>query len=376
MNFNYFLPVNLMFGRGKLNLIGETVKKYGKKALIVTGTSSTKKSGVLDNIISLLNKSGIEAVVYDKVTQNPLTTTVEDGVEFAKANSCDVIIGVGGGSVMDCSKGIAFFAKNDGDINDYIFNVKTSDESLPVILIPTTCGTGSEGNGFAVLTNPETLDKKSLRCNAIIPKASIIDSTLMETMPKHILASVGFDALCHNIEAYIAKNSQPLTDALAVYAMQLIGESLVKLYEGENSPELWDKLSLASTIGGMLINTTGVTVAHGMEHPASGLKDLVHGKGLAALIPVVMKKTELEIPEKCAIISKSLGGTSHTDCHTKIEELLSKLDMKIGLAEQGITKDDIPWMVENYFKISIASHNNHPVIFTTDEISDIYQSSL
>ena len=376
MEFNYYLPVNIVFGRGKVNTLGEATKKYGKKALIVTGSGSTKKSGLLDRVTKLLIDAGIETVLYDKVMQNPLTTTAEEGADCARANGCDVVVGVGGGSVMDCSKGIAFLAENDGNINDYIFNIKTSDKALPIILVPTTCGTGSEGNGFAVLTNPENSDKKSLRCNAIIPKVSIVDSTLMETMPKSVLAAVGFDALCHNMEAYLSKIAQPFTDILTVSAMKLINESLVRLYEGESNPELWDKLSLASTIGGMVINTAGVTVAHGMEHPASGLKDLVHAKGLAALTPVIMEKTAEKVQDKCSVISQSIGGKDYTDVTETIVALLNKLNMRVGLGEQGISKGDIPWMVENYFKISIAGHNNHPVTFTKEEIAEIYEKSI
>ena len=157
------------------------------------------------------------------------------------------------------------------------------DEALPLVLIPTTCGTGSEGNGFAVLTNPENGDKKSLRCNAIVAKVSIIDPECMMTMPKKVLASVAFDALCHNIEAYTSRIAQPFTDALSLYAIDLIAHNLVDVYNGTAGKEGWEKITLASTIGGIVINTAGVTLAHGMEHPASGLKNIVHGQGLAAL---------------------------------------------------------------------------------------------
>ena len=184
---------------------------------------------------------------------------------------------------MDCAKAIAFLAVNDGDINDYIYNRLTSDKALPLFLIPTTCGTGSEGNGFAVLTNPDNGDKKSLRCNAIVAKASIVDPECMMTMPKKVLASVGFDALCHSIEAYTSKIAQPFTDALSLYAIALLADNLVNVYEGNGDKAAWEKITLASTIGGMVINQAGVTLAHGMEHPASGLKDIVHGQGLAAL---------------------------------------------------------------------------------------------
>ena len=245
INFNYFLPVNIAFGSGKVLETGELTKPYGKKALIVTGRSSAKKSGLYDKVANSLSKAGIDHILFDKVAQNPLTTTAMEGADFAKANGCDVVVAIGGGSIMDCAKAIAFLSINDGDINDYIYNRLQSDKALPLILIPTTCGTGSEGNGFAVLTNPENGDKKSLRCNAIVAKVSIVDPECMMTMPKHVLASVGFDALCHCMEAYTSKIAQPFTDALSLYAMELIEGNLVKVYKGEGGKEAWEKITLA-----------------------------------------------------------------------------------------------------------------------------------
>jgi alcohol dehydrogenase class IV len=205
---------------------------------------------------------------------------------------------------MDCAKAIAFLAVNKGDINDYIYNRLQSDNALPIVLIPTTCGTGSEGNGFAVLTNPDNGDKKSLRCNAIIAKASIVDPECMMTMPKSVLASVGFDALCHCMEAYTSKIAQPFTDALSLYAIKLIADNLVNVYNNPSDREGWEKITLASTIGGMVINTAGVTLSHGMEHPASGLRDIVHGRGLAALTPVVIAASYKGDEKKFADIAK------------------------------------------------------------------------
>ena len=231
MEFSYFLPVNIQFGWNKVDNVAGFAAPYGKKALIVTGRTSAKKSGLYDRVVAKLDAAHIEHVLFDQVDANPLTTTALDGAALAKSESCDMVIAIGGGSIMDCAKGIAFMAVNDGDINDYIFNRKTSDNALPLIVIPTTCGTGSEGNGFGVLTNPETGDKKSLRCNAIVPKVSIVDPAVMGTMPPHVLASVGFDALCHNIEAYTSKTAQPFTDALAHYAVTLLAQYLVPLYK-------------------------------------------------------------------------------------------------------------------------------------------------
>ena len=142
----FMVAMYIIPGSGKVKKVGELTKPYGKKALIVTGRSSAKKSGIYDKVKNSLEAAGLTTVLYDKVSQNPLTTTAEDGAAFAKENHCDVVVAIGGGSIMDCAKAIAFLSKNKGDISDYIYNRLRSDEALPLVLIPTTCGTGSEGN--------------------------------------------------------------------------------------------------------------------------------------------------------------------------------------------------------------------------------------
>lgn len=376
INFSFFLPINVVFGCGKVKEVGNLTKAYGKKALIVTGRSSAKKSGIYDKVNESLKKVGIDTVLFDKVTPNPLTTTAEEGAKFAKENGCDVVVAIGGGSIMDCAKAIAFLSVNSGNINDYIFNKLHSDKALPLVLIPTTCGTGSEGNGFAVLTNPENGDKKSLRCNAIVAKVSIVDPECMMTMPKNVLASVGFDALCHNIEAYTSKIAQPFTDALSLYGISLIADNLVNVYNGKGGKEAWEKIALASTIGGMVINTAGVTLAHGMEHPASGLKNIVHGQGLAALTPEVIEASYKGNRDKFGKIARIFGGLTAEDCSVKIRTLLKKLDLDLKLSNLGIKEEDIKWMVENCMKVSEASIKNNPVIFTKEEIEEIYKKAL
>ena len=376
IDFSYYLPTNIVFGCGKVKLIGELAKPYGRKALIVTGGSSAKRSGLYDRVKGYLEQSGFQTVLFDEVKPNPLTTTAIDGAAFAKANGCDTVVGIGGGSIMDCAKAIAFLAVNEGDINDYIYNRLRSDVALPLFLIPTTCGTGSEGNGFAVLTNPENGDKKSLRCNAIIAKASIVDPECMMTMPKKVLASVGFDALCHSMEAYTSKIAQPFTDALSLYAISLLAENLVDVYKGSTSRNAWEKITLASTIGGMVINQAGVTLAHGMEHPASGLKDIVHGQGLAALTPPIIEASYKGDHFKFSKIARIFGGLTASDCAVKVKSLLKELDLDLGLADLGITEADIPWMAENCMKVSAASIANNPVVFTQQEIAEIYKKAL
>ena len=374
LKFAYHLPVNLIFGTGTMDQIGERTAPWGRKALLVTGGNSARRSGLYDRVNESLRKEGIETVSFDRVEQNPLTTTAEAGAVCAKQNGCDVVVALGGGSVMDCAKAIAFLALNDGDISDYIYGRMNGDRALPLILIPTTCGTGSEGNGFAVLTNPANGDKKSLRTPAILAKASIVDPACMTTLPKKVLASVGFD---HAMEAYVSNGATPLSDPLALEAAELAAGSLPALVTGEDeSMEGWEKLTLASTLGGMVIGTAGVTLAHGMEHPASGIRNIVHGQGLAALTPTVIETLLPGRPEKFARLSVLLGGTGAEDCAEAVREFLSRIGLSVTLEELGIREEDIPWMTENCLKVSAGNLANTPVPVDAAAIAGIYHRCL
>ncbi|MFI3271863.1 MAG: bifunctional amino acid transporter/iron-containing alcohol dehydrogenase [Pseudomonadota bacterium] len=377
MAFDFCLPVNIVFGAGKVAQVGALTKPYGQKALIVTGANSAKASGLYDRVKADLEAAGIATVLFDKVTQNPLTTTANEGAAFANANACDVIVAIGGGSVVDCAKAMAFLAKNEGDVIDYIYNGKTGTEALPVVAIPTTCGTGTEANGFAVLTNPVSSDKKGLRCSAIIPKVSIVDPTCMMTMPPKVLAIVGFDALCHCIESYTSKTAQPITDALCLYGIELLADNLVSVYKGDADMAAWERITLASTLGGMAINQTGVGLAHGMEHPVSGLKDdVAHGLGLAALAPVALEASLAGNHFKFAQVARLLGGTTAADLPNCIRTILADLDMTVTLNSLGITHVDASWMAENCMKVSAAAVANNPVVFTQEQIAELYTKCM
>lgn len=377
MDFSYHMPADLRFGRGLADKIGDICKEIGgENVLVVTGTGSTKRSGLLDRVLDSLKAAGLGAAVFDKVTQNPLTTTVYEGVELAKADGCGVILGVGGGSIMDAAKAIAFCTVNAGDVSDYIFGKKQGAGALPIVLLPTTCGTGSEGNQIAVLTNPETKDKKALYTMQVMPRVSVIDPDVMTTMPKSVLSSVGFDAFTHSLEAYTSKKANPITDAQALLGMQLLADDLPKLVSGEGGAAEWEAVSLAATLGGMVIGAAGVSAAHGMEHPASGLKNIVHGRGLAALTPPIVERLATADPEKFARVSVLLGGSGAEDCAESIRRFLKAIDLSVKLGDLGITAEDVPWMTENCMKISIGNLKNAPVTFSREEVEQIYREAL
>jgi alcohol dehydrogenase class IV len=376
MGFEYCLPVNVSFGACHTDLVGTKASALGSRALIVTGGSSTKRSGLLDRVTALLAASGVDSLVFDQVSPNPTTEVAYAGAALANDHHCDLVIGVGGGSSIDAAKAIAFQAVNGGNLDDYIFGRAISDRALPLIAIPTTCGTGSEGNSFAVLTNPETLDKKALRSAAIVPACSIVDPALMTTMPKRTLAAVGFDALNHCLEAYLANNSQPLTEIQALHGLKLASTSLRRTYADPSDTEAWEQLSLASLLGGMVIGVAGVAAIHAMEHPVSGLRDAVHGEGLAALTLSVTAHTLTASPAKYGVLAQAISGNPKADILEELSRLREEIGLDLGLTDLGVTNSDVEWLAQNCVKVSAAALANHPKLFDRGELEQIYAEAL
>jgi len=382
IKFDFHNPVQLIFGSGKLAMVGSVTKQYGNKALIVTSGSSGR-SGLLQKVLDYSKHEGLECVVFDKVKANPLTTLAHEGATLAKREKCDVIIGLGGGSAMDAAKAIAFMAVNEGDVSDYIYG-KPGIGALPLILITTTSGTGSEGNNIGVLTNPENNDKKGLRSPFLYAKASIVDPELLLTLPKRSIAGPGLDALFHAIESYISIKSNPITEMMSLQAIALLTENLPTVYEDPSNIEAWEKVSLANTLGGMAIDAGGTTLPHAMEHPVSGLFDIAHGEGLAALYIPIMKFTYLSAPQKFATIAKTMGTNIHglpleeaaaksIEC---IRTLLTRLHMTPTLKDFGVTDDHLDWLTANALKTMNIPIENNPRVPSRDEIREIYRQSL
>lgn len=376
MEFEYQLPVHLIFGCGSADKIGVEAAKLGRRALVVTGRHSTRESGLLQRVEDLLREAGVESAVFDRVSQNPLTTTVMEGAAFGKEAQCDLVVAVGGGSVMDAAKAIALMCVAEGDISDYLLARRTPNRILPLITVPTTCGTGSEGNGTAVLSDPETNDKRGMRNNCYLPTVSIVDPLLMKTMPKSVLSSVGFDALCHNMEAFLSRKCQPFAEVMALRGIDLLARHLPEVYEDGENDAAWEAVTLGSTFGGMAIYISSVIAPHGIEHPASGLRNIAHGRGLAALTPVIYERSIAAAPEKFEEIAKRLGKKSAADCPDAVRAFLEKIDLNVTLSQQGVTQEDVDWMTDNCFKVSAMMLQNHPCELSREDVRAIYTAAL
>lgn len=375
-DFSYYLPVHIQFGWNASDRIGELTASWGNRALIVTGNGgSARRSGVLERVRTALQSKKIIYEIYDDVMSNPGFQEVKAGAAAAKAMQAQFVIAVGGGSVIDCAKGIAFAACNEGFLGDYIKGRKRGINAMPIAAIPTTCGTGSECTPFAVLTDEETHDKRALSTRNILPSLAVIDPSTMTSMPMQVLAAVAFDALCHHMEAYLSSACSPMTEMQSLYGMRLFSRCAQQISSGMTS-EAWEGLALCSTLGGMSISLSGVTAPHGLEHPLSGLRNVTHGRGLAILTLPIFARSIEAAPKRFAAISRALGGADEQDLIDILQEIIAAVGLSSTLSQEGVQAEDIPWLVKNAMRSSRGAIMSHPKIFSKEEIQDIYETCM
>ncbi|HBM80706.1 MAG TPA: alcohol dehydrogenase, partial [Clostridiaceae bacterium] len=313
MNFNYYIPTKILFGPGKLK---ELTKENlpGKKALIVISSgNSMKKYGYLDRLTGILKSKNINYVIFDKVLPNPIKSHVMEAAEIAKRENCDFVIGLGGGSSIDSAKAIAVMAKNSGDYWDYVNGgtgrgLPVKNGVLPIVAITTTAGTGTEADPWMVITKEDTNEKIGFGNESTFPVLSVVDPELMLSIPKHLTAYQGFDALFHATEGYIANIATPISDAYALKSIELISKYLPECVKNGNNIEARTYVALANTLSGFVESTSSCTSEHSMEHALSAYHpNLPHGAGLIMLSESYYTFFASKIPEKFITMAKVMG---------------------------------------------------------------------
>lgn len=362
MDFQYFIPTKILFGAGKLNDLSK-VKLPGTKALIVISNgTSMRKYGYLDKVQSLLKENSVESLVFDKILPNPVLSSVMDGAAIAKRECCDFIIGLGGGSSIDAAKSIAVMAKNPGNYWDYISGGSGGGKvvpngALPIVAITTTAGTGTEADPWTVITKEDTNEKIGFGNEDTFPVLSIVDPKLMTSIPPHLTAFQGFDALFHATEGYIANIATPLSDIFALKSIELISKNLSEAVKNGENIEARTNIALASTLSGMVESTSSCTSEHSMEHALSAYyPQLPHGAGLIMLCESYYSFFEDKVPERFIDMAKAMGedvgSLNESDRPHAFIVALTKLinNCHVGnlkMSEFGIKKDDIKKIAEN-----------------------------
>ena len=376
------MPKSVLYGRNSLEKLGEQSKKLGKRAFIVTDTIM-EKLGYVEKCMQQLNKKGITVSTYNKVDAEPTNIHVLEALSLCKEEKCDFIIGIGGGSCIDAAKAVAVFYTNGGEVEDYVQkDIKIENNPLPLIAIPTTSGTGSEVTSVAVITNKKTDVKMMMKHPSFIPKVAIIDPVLTSSLPPQITAATGIDALCHAIEAYISKFSQPLTDVLALSAIESIMKYLRIAYEDGRNMEAREAMMIASLQAGIAFSNASVTLVHGMSRPVGALFHVPHGISNAILLPTVLEFTKTSAMKRLAKIGRSLNKDLYSNSDEEVADYtlgeIKKLcfDLRIpNLKEYGIDEIEFENAISKMASDAIESGSpaNNPRVPSYDEIKELYR---
>ncbi len=346
-----FVTPEIIFGVEARKLAGRYAMQYGaSKALIVTD-KEVIEAGWLQDVIESLDEVGIAYQVFSNVTPNPRATEVMEGAEIFNREGCDIIISVGGGSPMDCAKGIGIVSSNKNlNIVNFEGVDKINSPVPPFIFIPTTAGSSSDVSQFCIISNRDDFVKIAIVSKAIVPDVALIDPETTITMDPYLTACTGIDAFVHAIEAFVSIGSGPLTDMYAIEGMKLVWQNLPALLKDINNVELREKLMLGSMKAGLAFSNASLGAVHAMSHSLGGFLDLAHGECNAMLLDHVINYNYDVIPERYKVIAEIIGidirGLNNNEIKKGILKTVAEFKVGAGITKQlkqkGVSSSEIP----------------------------------
>ncbi len=358
-DFVFYNPTKILFGKGTISRLGEEVKRYSTKILLVYGKGSIKRNGVYDEVVSSLKENGIDFVELSGVKPNPVLSKVKEGIKIAKRENVSGIVAVGGGSVIDTCKTIAAGFYYDGDIWDAFVKKYRVEKSLPIFVVLTISATGSEMNGGAVITNEETKQKFSFWTDWSYPKVSILDPTVQYTLPTNQTLNGAADAIAHVLEFYFDGTPNTLiTNEISEGTIRTIMSSTEILLKDPKNYDARANLVWSATIALNGTNSVGRSggdwSSHAIEHSLSALYDVAHGAGLAVVFPAWMRHVYKEDVKKFARFARKVFNVSVTDDEKaalegieRLKEWFKSIGLPVTLRELGIEKGEFDKIVEN-----------------------------
>lgn len=338
----------IIFGRGLLGQVGSCAKRLGGKKVFLVSDQGLFKAGWVDLAMRSIFEEGLGVAYYDQVTSNPRDFEVEAGAKEYLRQGADVIVGLGGGSAMDAAKGIAILVSNGGRIRDYEGSDKIHRPIPPLVLCPTTCGTGSDVSQFAIINDTAEHRKFTIMSRCVAPDISLSDPDTLNTLPDEYVSTTATDTLSHAVEAFFSVASSTLTDVHALRALGYISRSLASAVK-ERNPDALENLARASMHAGMAFSNSLLGIVHALAHPLGGLYDANHGSVNAALLPVVLRYDLPVVTEKLPELAWALGhrqsgdpnGVAQRSLET-IETLLEDSGAPRSLRSLGVKREDFP----------------------------------
>lgn len=378
----FFIPTVNLMGAGCLKDAADSIKAQGfTKGLIVTD-KILNQIGVVKQVQDLLSERHVETVVFDGTQPNPTIGNVNAGLALLKQNECDFVISLGGGSPHDCAKGIALVAANGGEVADYEGVDKSAKPMLPLIAINTTAGTASEMTRFCIITDEERHIKMAIVDKHTTPLISVNDPEPMLAKPASLTAATGMDALTHAVEAYVSIAATPITDAVAIKAIELIQAHLRTAVAHGDDIEAREQMAYAQFMAGMAFNNASLGYVHAMAHQLGGFYDLPHGVCNAILLPHVQRYNAQVCPERLRDVAKAMGVnvegmSAEQGAEAAIDAIVAlakDVGIPAGIRELGAKSEDIPTLADNALKDACGFTN--PKQATHEEISAIFEAAM
>jgi alcohol dehydrogenase class IV len=369
-------------GCGCLSALGKVAADYGERVMIVCGQSFAQRSGLLDRAIRVLRAEGLQEIVFDGVVGEASLPVVEAGIALARKVNCQASVGLGGGSAIDTAKAIAGLVDLLGSVREYHRGRALDGPGLPFIAVPTTAGTGAEVTKNAVLIDPEQEIKKSIRDDGWFARVALVDPETTLSMPPEVTASTGSDALCQAIEAYTSIGASPVTDALAMRAISLLGHNLLRAYNAGDDIAAREAMSMGSLLAGMAMANARLGGVHGMAHPLGSHYHLPHGVVCGVLLPYTMEYNVRFATEKYAVVARLMGEiTDHLTPEAaaqkavaRVRELLRQVDIPVHLRELGVTGTKFDLIVKESLPSGSLKHNPRPLV--AEDVRRILEAAL
>lgn len=355
-NINHMTPA--LFGEGSSLQAGEKLKGYGCKKVLAVYDMGVKNAGITDKIIASIREQGIEVAVFDGVKADPPDTMIDQGAEIGRAAKVDGVIGIGGGSTMDTAKAVNLLLNNPGKVKDYMGTGATLKPGKPLVLVPTTSGTGSEVTMFAVITDTADENKKKGMAGPLVRATlAIVDPTLTVGMPPSITADTGMDAYAHAAEAIMGNNRNPMSDLLGMEAISLVMKYLPKAVKNGKDMEARTQLAYAATLAGYSFNDSLTHMGHSLGHTLGAIFHIPHGNACGVAMPEIIEYLAEVVPGPIRKIGKAMGlkikaAASQKEVAAQVASALAEFNKKIGqktLKELGVKESDLKKVATDAF---------------------------
>lgn len=376
---------HLIAGPNSIEKVGEHLSLLGKEvksALIIT-QPSMKRLGFVEKLIHQLSDKGVSAYVNIDVLPEPTIENIEEVFQAISKEQYDVLIGFGGGSVLDATKILSVLQTNNQSIRELLGTDLVKNPGTPTILIPTTSGTGSEVTPNAIVTLPDEELKIGIVSKYLLPKLVVLDPVLTLSLPRPITAATGMDAFTHSLESFISNKSNLISDMVALESIRLISSSIIEAYQNGNSVEAREKMLVGSMYGGMALTSAGTAAVHALAYPLGGKFKIPHGVANSMLLPHVMEFNMDAIEDRLFLVAEPMGikieGFSKTEVAQKvvnrIVEWTNVLEIPQNLKEYGVKEEDVPELALSASKVTRLLNNN-PKEVSLKDMEGIYRKLL